>query len=88
MSSHTQLFIDGAWTDSIAGKTIPVLNPAAGEPVIREISFTGSTAVGKRLAALAGQHMKRVTMELGAVEGGAEAIEPCLNSKFISQAGL
>jgi len=34
-------------------------------PVIRKMSFTGSTAVGKQLAALAGQHMKRVTMELG-----------------------
>ena len=34
-------------------------------PVIRKISFTGSTPVGKRLAALAGSHMKRVTMELG-----------------------
>jgi succinate-semialdehyde dehydrogenase / glutarate-semialdehyde dehydrogenase len=34
-------------------------------PVIRKISFTGSTAVGKKLAALAGLHMKRVTMELG-----------------------
>ncbi len=34
-------------------------------PVIRKISFTGSTAVGKHLAALAGAHMKRVTMELG-----------------------
>ena len=34
-------------------------------PVIREISFTGSTVVGKQLAALAGQHMKRCTMELG-----------------------
>jgi succinate-semialdehyde dehydrogenase / glutarate-semialdehyde dehydrogenase len=34
-------------------------------PVIRKISFTGSTAVGKQLAALAGRHMKRVTMELG-----------------------
>jgi succinate-semialdehyde dehydrogenase/glutarate-semialdehyde dehydrogenase len=33
--------------------------------VIRKISFTGSTVVGKQLAALAGQHMKRVTMELG-----------------------
>ena len=32
---------------------------------IRKISFTGSTVVGKQLAALAGQHMKRVTMELG-----------------------
>src|SRR5579883_3474395 len=34
-------------------------------PLIRKISFTGSTAVGKHLAALAGAHMKRVTMELG-----------------------
>ena len=34
-------------------------------PVIRKMSFTGSTVVGKQLAALAGQHMKRVTMELG-----------------------
>lgn len=34
-------------------------------PLIRKISFTGSTQVGKQLAALAGSHMKRVTMELG-----------------------
>jgi succinate-semialdehyde dehydrogenase / glutarate-semialdehyde dehydrogenase len=40
-------------------------------PVVRKISFTGSTAVGKHLAAMAGQHMKRVTMELG---GHAPAI--------------
>src|SRR5262249_7234057 len=37
----------------------------------RKMSFTGSTVVGKHLAALAGQHMKRVTMELG---GHAPAI--------------
>ena len=40
-------------------------------PTIRKISFTGSTAVGKQLASLAGLHMKRVTMELG---GHAPAI--------------
>ncbi|WP_274424979.1 NAD-dependent succinate-semialdehyde dehydrogenase [Chelativorans sp. YIM 93263] len=40
-------------------------------PVIRKISFTGSTAIGKHLAALAGTHMKRATMELG---GHAPAI--------------
>jgi len=34
-------------------------------PVIRKVSFTGSVPVGKQLAALAGQHMKRATMELG-----------------------
>ncbi len=40
-------------------------------PVVRKISFTGSTAVGKHLAAMAGANMKRVTMELG---GHAPAI--------------
>ena len=34
-------------------------------PIIRKVTFTGSTPVGKHLAALAGAHMKRVTMELG-----------------------
>ncbi|MBC5782354.1 NAD-dependent succinate-semialdehyde dehydrogenase [Ramlibacter sp. USB13] len=42
----------------ISGYLIP-------HPVIRKVTFTGSTPVGKQLAALAGQHMKRVTMELG-----------------------
>lgn len=40
-------------------------------PVIRKLSFTGSVPVGKHLAALAGAHMKRATMELG---GHAPAI--------------
>jgi succinate-semialdehyde dehydrogenase/glutarate-semialdehyde dehydrogenase len=35
------------------------------DPVIRKITFTGSTPVGKHLAMLAGKHMKRITMELG-----------------------
>lgn len=34
-------------------------------PLVRKISFTGSVAVGKQLAALAGAQMKRMTMELG-----------------------
>ena len=34
-------------------------------PVIRKVTFTGSTQIGKQLAALAGLHMKRATMELG-----------------------
>ncbi|MCE2909018.1 MAG: NAD-dependent succinate-semialdehyde dehydrogenase [Burkholderiaceae bacterium] len=34
-------------------------------PVVRKISFTGSVAVGKQLAALAASLMKRSTMELG-----------------------
>lgn len=42
----------------ISGYLIP-------HPVIRKVTFTGSTPVGKQLAALAGAHMKRATMELG-----------------------
>ncbi|MGI9425058.1 MAG: aldehyde dehydrogenase family protein, partial [Hyphomicrobiaceae bacterium] len=34
-------------------------------PSVRKISFTGSVPVGKHLAAMAGAHMKRITMELG-----------------------
>jgi succinate-semialdehyde dehydrogenase/glutarate-semialdehyde dehydrogenase len=40
-------------------------------PVIRKVTFTGSTPVGKHLAEMAGKYMKRVTMELG---GHAPAI--------------
>ena len=34
-------------------------------PIIRKISFTGSIPVGKLLSKMAGEHMKRATMELG-----------------------
>jgi succinate-semialdehyde dehydrogenase/glutarate-semialdehyde dehydrogenase len=34
-------------------------------PVIRKISFTGSTVVGRHLAVLAGQRTKPITLELG-----------------------
>lgn len=40
-------------------------------PVIRKVTFTGSTPVGKHLAEMAGKYMKRATMELG---GHAPAI--------------
>jgi succinate-semialdehyde dehydrogenase/glutarate-semialdehyde dehydrogenase len=42
----------------ISGYLIP-------HPIIRKVTFTGSTPVGKQLAAMAGAHMKRATMELG-----------------------
>lgn len=35
------------------------------DPHIGMISFTGSTAVGRKVGALAGQHLKKVSLELG-----------------------
>ncbi|MGE0749825.1 MAG: NAD-dependent succinate-semialdehyde dehydrogenase [Variibacter sp.] len=55
----------------VYGVPAEISNYLIPHPVIRKISFTGSTAVGKQLAALAGEHMKRITMELG---GHAPAI--------------
>ena len=34
-------------------------------PIIRKVTFTGSTAVGRTLARLAGEHVKPCTLELG-----------------------
>jgi acyl-CoA reductase-like NAD-dependent aldehyde dehydrogenase len=36
-----------------------------GHPAVRKISFTGSTATGKRVAAAAANDLKRLTLELG-----------------------
>ena len=49
----------------VFGVPAEISNHLIAHPAIRKISFTGSTAVGKLLAAKAGEHMKRATMELG-----------------------
>ena len=49
----------------VYGSPAEISQHLIASPVIRKITFTGSTAVGKQLAALAGAQMKRVTMELG-----------------------
>lgn len=49
----------------VYGNPAEISSYLIAHPAIRKITFTGSTPVGKQLAALAGQHMKRVTMELG-----------------------
>lgn len=49
----------------VCGDSAQISEYLIPHPVIRKVTFTGSTAVGKELAALAGRHMKRVTMELG-----------------------
>ena len=49
---------------------VPGTGPVVGEalvthPDVDMVSFTGSTRAGQRVAALAGEHLKRVALELG-----------------------
>ena len=47
------------------GKPSDVSTQLIESPIVKQVSFTGSVPVGKLLAAMAAQHMKRMTMELG-----------------------
>lgn len=49
----------------VYGEPAEISSFLIAHPSIRKVTFTGSTAVGKQLASLAGQYMKRATMELG-----------------------
>lgn len=49
----------------VTGEATRVGPVFTGSPVIRKLSFTGSTAVGKKLIADSAPTVKRVTMELG-----------------------
>ncbi len=70
-----QAFIDAGLPKGVVGLVYGVPGEISeyliAHPTIRKVTFTGSTPVGKLLAALAGKHMKRATMELG---GHAPAI--------------
>ena len=64
-----QVFIDAGvpagTVNLVYGDPAHISSYLIAHPAIRKISFTGSTVVGKQLAGMAGQHMKRMTMELG-----------------------
>jgi succinate-semialdehyde dehydrogenase/glutarate-semialdehyde dehydrogenase len=70
-----RVFVDAGLPDGalnlVFGTPSEISEYLIPQKLVRKISFTGSTAVGKHLAALAGKHMKRATMELG---GHAPAI--------------
>ncbi|HRF07066.1 MAG TPA: NAD-dependent succinate-semialdehyde dehydrogenase [Xanthobacteraceae bacterium] len=64
-----QAYIDAGVPDGVVqllfGVPSEISEYLIAHPAVRKITFTGSTPVGKHLAMLAGQHMKRITMELG-----------------------
>lgn len=70
-----QVFEEAGIPDGVIGLVFGVPSEISEylipSPIIKKVTFTGSTAVGKLLAAKAGEHMKLATMELG---GHAPAI--------------
>lgn len=74
----------------VHGDPGPIAEHLIASPVTRKVSFTGSTAVGKQLGALAASHMKRFAPELGGhapviVSKHADlerAVAMCASTKF------
>lgn len=49
----------------LCGKTAEIGNEMTGNPIVRKLTFTGSTGVGKKLMAACSDTVKRTSMELG-----------------------
>ncbi len=68
-AAMVQCFVDAGLPPGVVGLVFGI--PAEisahliASPVIRKVSFTGSTQVGRLIAAQAGQYLKSVTLELG-----------------------
>ncbi|MFT4115386.1 NAD-dependent succinate-semialdehyde dehydrogenase [Bradyrhizobium sp.] len=64
-----QAFADAGIPDGLInlvyGRPAEISDYLIPHPAVRLVTFTGSVAVGKRLAEIAGRHMKPVIMELG-----------------------
>jgi succinate-semialdehyde dehydrogenase/glutarate-semialdehyde dehydrogenase len=49
----------------ITGRGSEIGDALVGHPDVRRVAFTGSTAVGRHIAGIAGPELKRLTLELG-----------------------
>jgi succinate-semialdehyde dehydrogenase/glutarate-semialdehyde dehydrogenase len=74
----------------LTGSAGEIADTLTGSPVVRKVSFTGSTEVGRKLMANAAQHIQKISLELGGnapfiVFGDADldkAVEGAMASKF------
>lgn len=89
-----RLFADAGLPDGclnlVWGEPAEISEHLIRSPIVRKVSFTGSVAVGKHLAALAGRYMKRTTMELGGhapviVFEDAEVTKAALTMAFVKR---
>lgn len=74
----------------VTGEPAPIVDALCDNPTVRALSFTGSTEIGKRIAARSMATLKRLILELGGhapfiVFADADidrAVESCLSAKF------
>lgn len=78
----------------VTGYGAEVGEPLVTDPRIRHVSFTGSTATGRRIARLAAEHLKHVTLELGGKDAlivgpdvAIESVVPVVASAALLNAG-
>ena len=57
--------LPGDAAQMLFGEPAHISSTLLASPIVRKVSFTGSTAVGEQLAALAAKSVKRLTLELG-----------------------
>src|SRR5690606_40002060 len=60
---HTRFSRD--WSSDVCSSDLEVGTALVSHPEVAKVSLTGSVGTGKRVLALAGEHMKHATMELG-----------------------
>lgn len=65
VQAFAQAGLPGGVLNLLLGQPQQISQALITDPAIRKISFTGSTPIGKQLAALAGAHAKRIALELG-----------------------
>ncbi len=64
-AAMTELDLPKGLINLVMGQSSKLSERLVAHPAIRHVSYTGSVNVGKALAAQAGAHMKRATLELG-----------------------
>jgi succinate-semialdehyde dehydrogenase/glutarate-semialdehyde dehydrogenase len=60
----------------VTGRGSEIGDPLVGHPDVRRVAFTGSTAVGRHVAALAAPDLKRLSLELG----GSDPVIVCADA--------
>src|SRR5215218_1444611 len=67
----------------VTGRGSAIGDALVGHPDVRRVAFTGSTAVGRRVAAVAAPQMKRLSLELG----GSDPVIVCEDADVDAAAG-